>query len=305
MDSTLKPKPADDPHDVVVVASDAVGVAPSDEELSNLLHQAAARHQSETQTRVAPNAPAGAAVPPVDTRFRPALVNDGLAPGKAWSIVKRALRAFTALLLALCIGLAAFVWRSYGDAFEKKIAKWTTQFVVTASLPPEKTGPAAAQPATPGVEATASGVAAAPPAPVAQRAAEAAAPAAAAPSAESGQLLQSMARDLASLGQEVDQLKSSIEQLKASQQQISREVAKPEQNPRPRISWLPPRPAIARARKPIPPYPPAQAAGAPATQQVPAPYYAPRQPDYAPPRAMAEPQADPESSIPRPPMPVR
>jgi hypothetical protein len=41
MQSTLNRKPSDDPHDVVVVAPDAVRVAPSDDEISNLLQQAA------------------------------------------------------------------------------------------------------------------------------------------------------------------------------------------------------------------------------------------------------------------------
>jgi len=44
MHSTLTAKREDDPHDVVVVAPDAVRVAPSDEEeLSSLLQQAARR----------------------------------------------------------------------------------------------------------------------------------------------------------------------------------------------------------------------------------------------------------------------
>ena len=53
MDSTLKPKQSDDPHDVLVVAPDAVRVAPEDE-LSSLLHEAAARYGSEMQTREGP-----------------------------------------------------------------------------------------------------------------------------------------------------------------------------------------------------------------------------------------------------------
>ena len=62
MQTTLTPKPSDDPHDVVVVAPDAVRVAPAEEELSNLLQQAA-RYRSNTQTRAAPDAPAGPTVP--------------------------------------------------------------------------------------------------------------------------------------------------------------------------------------------------------------------------------------------------
>jgi len=308
MHSTLTSKPGDDPHDVVVVAPDAVRVAPSDEELSNLLQQAA-RHRSDTQTGAASDVPAGPMVPPVDTTFRPASVNDVPAPGDNLSMARRAVRAFIALLLAACIGLAAVAWKAYGDMAEKKIAKLATQLILTVSSPPEK--PAlAAQPAAPAVEADAANAASPQPAPPAQTAAGAVAPAAAAPSADSAQLLQSMARDLASLGQEVEQLKASIEQLKAGQQHMSRDVAKAsevkasEQNLRPRISAPPPRPAAARARKPMPPYPPPQAPAAPVLPQAAAPYV-PRQPE-PPPLTAGEALTDPElSSVPRPPMPVR
>jgi hypothetical protein len=308
MHSTLTSKPGDDPHDVVVVAPDAVRVAPSDEELSNLLQQAA-RHRSDTQTGAASDVPAGPMVPPVDTTFRPASVNDVPAPGDNLSMAGRAVRAFIALLLAACIGLAAVAWKAYGDMAEKKIAKLATQLILTVSSPPEK--PAlAAQPAAPAVEADAANAASPQPAPPAQTAAGAVAPAAAAPSADSAQLLQSMARDLASLGQEVEQLKASIEQLKAGQQHMSRDVAKAsevkasEQNLRPRISAPPPRPAAARARKPMPPYPPPQAPAAPVLPQAAAPYV-PRQPE-PPPLTAGEALTDPElSSVPRPPMPVR
>jgi hypothetical protein len=317
MQSTLPPKQSDDPHDVVVVAPDVARVAPADDELSNLLHIAAARHRSDPQTRAGSDVAAGPTVPPVDTTFRPAAVNDVRRPGKGWSMVRRAVRGLIALLLAACIGLAAVAWRSYGDTAKRQVAKWTTQLVLlTSSLPPEQPGPAA-EPAAPAVAADAA-TAAPPqpappqPAPPAQSAAEAVAPPAAAPSPDSPQLLQSMTRDLASLGQEVEQLKASIEQLNASQQQMSRDVARvseqnkaSEQNPRPRISALPPRPAAARARKPMPPYSPPQAAAAPALPPTAAPYYVPRQPE-PPPQSTAEPLADPElASVPRPPMPVR
>jgi hypothetical protein len=309
MHSTLTPKQSDDPHDVVVVAPDAVRVAPADEELSKLLHAAAARYRSDPQPRAGSDASAGPMVPPVDTTFRPAAVNDVLFPGKRWSMVRRAMRGFIALLLAACIGLAAVAWRSYGDTVKRQTAKLTTQLVLTSSLPPEESGPAA-EPAAPAVAAAAADAAPLQPAPPAQSAAEAVAPAAA-PSPGSAQLLQSMTRDVASLGQEVEQLKASIEQLKAGQQQISRDVAKAsenkasEQNPRPRIAALPPRPPVARARKPMPSYPPPQAAAAPPLPPTAAPYYLPRQPEPQP-QSTAEPQADPElASVPRPPMPVR
>jgi hypothetical protein len=319
MQSTLTPKPGDDPHDVVVVAPDAVRVAPADDELSNLLHEAAARYRSDAQARPGSDVPAGPAVQPLDTTFRPAAVNDVLVPGKGWLMARRAARGFIGLLLAVCIGLAAVAWRSYGDTVKKQIAKLTTQLVLTSSLPPEESAPAA-QPAAPAIAAEMANAAAPSPAPAAQGAAETVAPAAASP--DSAQLLQSMSRDLASLGQEVEQLKAGLEQLKAGQQQASRDISRPsevkasEQNLRPRKPAPPPRPVAALARKPVPPYPPRQAAVAPtlppaaAPYPAPAPYYASRQPDYVPrqaepqPQVAAEPRAEPESSVPRPPLPL-
>jgi hypothetical protein len=305
MHSTLNPKPTDDPHDIVVVAPDDVRVAPAEEELSNLLRQAA-RHHSPQPTHTASDLAAGPPVPPVDTTFRPAAVENVQLLGQRRWIGRGVVRAFTALLLAACISVAGIAWQS--DAAKKMIAKLATQLVVIASLSPEKSGPPA-QPAAPAVAAADASAAAPQPTAPAQSAPRAVAPAAAAPSADSAQL-QSMARDLASAGQEIEQLKASIEQLKASQQQMSRDIAKSsenkssEQNPRPRISALPPRPAAARARRPMPPYPPRQAAAVPALPPAAAPYV-PRQVE-PPPQTTAPPLTDPElASVPRPPMPVR
>ena len=317
MHSTPKPKQTDDPHDIVVVAADAVAVAPADEELSNLLHDAA-RRLSQAQARAASDVPAGAAIPPVDTTFRPTAVNDVLAPGRLRSIGRGAMRAFAAVLLATCIGVAGIAWESYGDAAQQMIAQWAPRLALTSSLPSEK--PAlSAQPAPPVVQAEAANPAPPQPLPPAQTAAPGVAPSAA---AESAQLLQSMARDLASVGQEIGQLKASIEQLKASQQQISRDIAKAseakaseakasemkaseakasemkasetkasEQSLRPRIAAPLPRPAAAPARRPMPP-PPPLAAAAPTSPQA-----------EPPPQAAAQPQAQ-ELSVPRPPMPL-
>jgi len=281
----------------VVVAADAVAVAPADEELSNLLHDAA-RRLSQAQARAASDVPAGAAIPQVDTTFRPAAVNDVLAPGRLRSIGRGAMRAFAAVLLATCIGVAGIAWESYGDAAQQMIAQWAPRLALTSSLPPEK--PAlSAQPAPPVVQAEAANPAPPQPLPPAQTAAPGVAPSAA---AESAQLLQSMARDLATVGQEIGQLRASIEQLKASQQQISRDIAKAseakasetkasEPSLRPRIAAPLPRPAAAPARRPMPP-PPPLAAAAPTSPQA-----------EPPPQAAAQPQAQ-ELSVPRPPMPL-
>ncbi len=311
MHSTLNPQQADphaDPHDDVLVAR-------IDEELSKLAHDAM-RDPVDPQTPMGSDFSAGPAVPPVDTTFRPAAVNQGLRP----SFGVRAIRAFVGFLLAVCIGVAGVVWQAYGDAAKQMIARWTPQLVATSSPPPENPG-LPEQPNPPAVQANAAKAAPPQPAPPAQAAAEGVAPAAAAP--ESAVLLESMARELASARQEIDQLKASQEQMsremakssqakayeakaslaKASQIKASQTKAS-EQNLRPRISALPPRSVAAPVRRPMPPsYPPPQAAAAPVLPPAPAPYV-PRQPE-PPPQVTAQPQADPElSPVPRPPMPV-
>ena len=316
MQSTLNPQQADphaDPHDDVLVAR-------IDEELSKLAHDAT-RDPLDPQTHMGSDFSAGAAIPPVDTTFRPAAVNHVQAPRLRPSFGVRAIRGFVGFLLAVCIGVAGVVWQAYGDAAKQMIARWTPQFVATSSPPPESPG-LPEQPNPPAVEASAAKAAPPPPAPVAQAAAEGVAPAAAAP--ESAVLLESMARELASARQEIDQLKASQEQMsremakakayeakaslakaslaKASQIKASQTKAS-EQNLRPRISALPPRSVAAPVRRPMPPSYPLPQAAAPVLPQAPAPYV-PRQPE-PPPQVTAQPQADPElSPVPRPPMPV-
>jgi hypothetical protein len=152
MHSPLPAKPCDDPCDVVAVAPDAVGVAPSDEELSDVLHQAA-RYRSDSQGRAPSETPGERKAPPVDTAFRAASVDDVLGSSGNRSIARRAARAMTALVLAGCIGLAAVAWKSYGEVAKKKIAKLATQFIVTSSLQPEEAAqtspPAVLNPASP------------------------------------------------------------------------------------------------------------------------------------------------------------
>src|SRR6267378_7965071 len=151
--------------------------------------------------------------------------------GKRPLFDRPAVRGFTGLLLAACIGVAAIAWQSsYGDA--AIIARWAPQRVVTSSPPLENPG-------------------------LAQTAPEDVAPTAAALSPELTQLLQSMARDIATLGQ-------GIELLKASQEQMARVIAKAsEQSLRPKISAPPPRPTAATTRKPVPTLPSPQAIAQP------------------------------------------
>jgi len=189
------------------------------------------------------------------------------APGKRRSLGGRAVRGFIGLMLAACIGFAAMAWQSpYGDA-------------VAIALPLEKPG-LPARPSPPTVQAAAADTAPPQPAPLAQTAPQDVAPTAAALSPELMQLLQSMARDLATLGQAIEQLKVSQQQmardhvnavdlLRASQEQMARVIAKTseaktsEQNLRPKIPAPPPRPTATPTRKPVPTLPSPQATARP------------------------------------------
>jgi len=310
MQSTLKPKQPDDPHDVLEVAPGVVLVAPVDpaeDELSNLL-RAAARQHSDPQKGTGSEFAAGPAVPPVDTTFRPAAVGNVKVPGNRPSMGGRLIRGFIGFLLAVCIGVGAAAWQAHGDTARAMLARWAPQLVPTLS-----------QPSPPAVQTSAVNTASPQPAAPGQTAAAGVAPTAAAPSSGEGQSLQSMARDLATAGQEIEQLKASIAQLKASQEQMSRDAARVSEAKtseprasetrasepmRPRISAPPPRSASAPARRPTATYRPSQAAVAPMLPPpAAAPYVPPPQPQ---PQATAPPLTDPElSSVPRPPMPVR
>ena len=213
-------------------------------------------------------------------------VNNVQVPGTRPSFGGQAMRGFVGLLLAACVGVAAIVWQSsYGDTAKEIIARWAPQ-LVTSSPPLENRG-LPEQPSPPTVQASAAN--AAPPQPATQTAPEGVAPTAAALSPESAQLLQSTARNLANVEQDIEQLKAGIallnanvEQIKASQEQMSRDIAKAsEQNLRPKISALPPRPAAAPARKPP------QASAARTSPQAAAPSV-PRQPEPKP-QATAQP----------------
>lgn len=303
MHSTLPSKPADDPCDVVTVEPDAVRVAPSDEELSDVLHQAA-RYRSDNKTSAGSDFTASPTAPPVDTTFRPTSVNAIAGSDKRKPMARRAARAFMTLLLAVCMGLAAIGWKSYGEMAKRKIAKLATQVVLATSMPSEASEPAAQPAAAPAIQ-TSEANTASPQIPVAPTTPEAVAPADV-PSAQSAQLLQSMARDLASLGQEVEQLKASVEQLKTGQQQTSGHVANgsEQQNRRTRMSVPSPRSAVVRSRRPMPSYSSPPIAAAPALPQA-APYYAPS-PSRAQQQTTAGFPTEPElSPVPRPPMPVR
>src|SRR6266403_2301713 len=139
MDTTLNPKQTDPPNVLVARADEGLAhaheqIARADEEIARAeeqlskLEREAARHPSDhPQTRM--------------NTFRPAV------PGKRPSLGGRAVRGFIGLMLAACIGVAAFVWQSpYGDAAKQIIVSWVPQLVLTSSLPLEKPGLRAAEP---------------------------------------------------------------------------------------------------------------------------------------------------------------
>ena len=292
MQSTLKPRPADDPHDIVVVAPDAVRVAPADQEISDPVPDAA-RAPSEPQFHVGPDFSAGATVPPVDTTFRATAVNDALAAAGRRSLGQRALRAVGALLLAACVGGVAMAWHYHADATQRIIAEWAPLFARKSSQSLEKTA-LAAPPVLVAAEIDAANASPARPAPAA---AETVA------SADQTQSLETMARDLASANQEIAQLKASVEQLKTSQQQLVAMVSEKAaaQNLRPKKSAQSAlRP---RSRRPAAaPIPPSTAA---APLPLAAAPYVPR-PVEPPSQATSATLNDPElGSMPRPPMPLR
>lgn len=301
MQSTLNP-PRTDPHDLLEIAPDVVLVARAEHELSKLARDFK-RRPPQPQPQITSDSSAGSSVPSVDTTFRASATNHGP------SLVARAVRGLVGLLLALCIGIAAVAWKTYGEVAGQVVAGLLPEFAAK-SVPPadQALAQSPGQPAAQESQETAAPQPSAPQ-PLASTQAAAAQDIAAPPAATSPdqtQLMQSMARDLASVSRELAQLKASVAELKASQEQLSHDVAKvsEQQRERVRMSALPVRPAAPAARRP-PPFRAGQAAAAPVIP--PAPYAPPppvaAAPSVPPPQPTAQPPVDPD--VPRPPMPVR
>jgi hypothetical protein len=174
-----------------------------------------------------------------------------------------ALRGLIGLLLTAGICTAAFAWHSYGETARPMISRWAPQ--LAASSLPSETPKLADQQSPPAVQ-----LAAADPAVTQLPAPAQIAPqdaAAAAIAAEHTQLLQTMARDLASVQQEIEQLKASqaelaresaktAEQLKANQEEMARTIANvSEQSLKPRAAVTP----LPPPRKPVSARVPAEA----------------------------------------------
>jgi len=184
-----------------------------------------------------------------------------------------ALRGLIGLLLTAGICTAAFAWHSYGETVRPMLSQWAPQLAAASSLPSETPKLAAEQsPAAVQVAAADATVSQLPPPETAPQ------DAAAAPiAAEQTQLLQTMARDLASVQQEIEQLKASqqelarenagiAEQLKASQEQVARAISSASEQKLRRTAAAvpaaapanPPRPVAKPARKPVATLPPTQ-----------------------------------------------
>ena len=271
-----------------------------------------------------PPRPAAAAppAPTVDTTFRATAVNDlrvandrPAPPPLAGSRTKSKVRLF---LFALCSAVIAAAWQHYGATAKQMIVAWAPPFALTSSAPTENTGltgqtdPSAAEASaadqTPPQDAKA--------AQPSEATASIAAPSAA-PSADAAQM-QSMARDLAAMGQEIQLLKAGIAELKASQQAMAKpsdirpsdikpadikpaEARPVAPAPRPKVSALPPRPALLPppgmpTRRPAQAYyPPAQASAPPPQPLASQAYQQPMPPP---------PQFDGDNPVARPPMPL-
>jgi hypothetical protein len=267
-DTTLNPKQTDTRQVMVARADEQLAhayeqitganeqIGRTEEQLSRLERDAARHPSDHPQTRM--------------NRSRPAVSSNRPSLGG------RAARGFIGLSLVACIAVAAFAWQSpsYGDAARQVIARWAPQLVSILSLTLEKPG-ISAQPSSSTIQSATAKTASPQPTHLAQTAPEGVAPTAAALPPELTELLQSMARDLTTVGQRIEQLKTSqeqmardnanlAEQLKAGREEMARVIAMvSEQNLRPKIPAPLPRPAATPTRKPVPTLPSPRAAAQP------------------------------------------
>ena len=299
MDLMLKFREADDPHDAPLIAPDVVPATWADKVLADIKRDPTS--VSPDPKRTAASAAAPASTPEVEPTFRVTTSDKIPAAGDKPAGGHWLSRTVIAFIFALCSAMAAAAWQHYGDTAKQMIAKLPSPFTLAQSLT-EK--PAVAeQPATPPVPASATDQAAAQPTPSSPPA-EAVTAAAVAPETE--QLLQSMARDLASMGQQIEQLKASVAELKAGQPATTPVARAPEPRapearapePRAKLSALPARPAPP-VRKPRPPYPAQATAAPPMTLMAPPPASAP------PPELHPQAAVQQDEPVVRPPMPLR
>jgi hypothetical protein len=169
-----------------------------------------------------------------------------------------ALRGLIGLLLTAGICTAAFAWHSYGETARPMIAQWSPKLAAASSLPSETWKLAADTPSRVVQIAPADPAIWQSPAPAQSVAQDAVSPV----SPETAQLLQTVARDLASVRQEIEQLRASqealshetarnAEQLKESQEQTARAIAAVSERNLRRASVATPLPVASPARRPV------------------------------------------------------
>ena len=177
------------------------------------------------------------------------------------------LRGLIGLVLAGCIGAAAYASQSpSGEATRLTMARWAP-FLLPASSPWLAKPGNAAQPSPPTVQPASADATILQPAQSSQGPAKDAASTPAPTPAALAALLQTMARDLATVEQAIEQLKASqdqmatdsaraIEQIKAGQDQMMRLAARPPVQDQRAKTPVPAAPPVASAaHKPPPPQP--------------------------------------------------
>ncbi|MDO8979143.1 MAG: hypothetical protein Q7V17_07925 [Afipia sp.] len=309
--------PHADPHDAIV--------AQLRELAPRIVHDPSKVH-APSEVNVTPAAsPEPASEPPLHTAPLNDNVGDILNPEPRGKLA----RGVTGLIV--CGGIAAAaVWHSYGDEAKQRLSHLVPQLLAGTTAPTQSADAAESQNTTSqitasepaGEPAPAQDTAAAAPTPAtpAESASAASTPAAETPLIQAA-LTPELAQSIETMTREIASLKQTVEQLQAGQQQLSRDVAKaaehearrkpvaqaskPAAAPRPqRASTLAPAPAP--ATRSVQPYPPQ---AYPQGQTYPQGY--PQREAYippAPPQQPAPAQLPPppgDTSVPRPPMPLR
>ncbi|HEX7790544.1 MAG TPA: hypothetical protein VF467_08490 [Afipia sp.] len=294
--------PHADPHDVIVAQ----------------LRDLAPRLSEVNVTPSTPPQPAALPQPASEPPIHAAPSNDNA--GEIHHPAPRRGLARSVAGLIVCAGIAAAAaWHSYGDEAKQRLSHLVPQLLAGAPSPTQNTGAAESQDATSQITVPQP---ATDPAPTHDTVAAASATisepatAPATPTAETAltqaALSPELTQSIVTMAREVAALKQTVEQLQASQQQLSRDVAKVAEREARRKS-------AAQASKPTPPSQPqrtstqapvtrsVQPASAQAYPQGPAyPQTAAQREAYiSPPAPMQLPPQPGDTSVPRPPMPLR
>ncbi|TKT71663.1 hypothetical protein YH63_009690 [Afipia massiliensis] len=303
--------PHADPHDAIV--------AQLRELAPRIVHDPSKVHApSEVNVTPAPS-PEPASEPPLHT----APLNDNV--GDILNPAPRGKLARGVVGLIVCAGIAAAAaWHSYGDEAKQRLSHLVPQLLAGTTAPTQSADAAESQDTTSQITASEPAAESAPSQDTAAAAPTPAEPATAAstPAAETpptpAALTPELAQSIETMAREIASLKQTVEQLQAGQQQLSRDVAKaaehevrrkpaakPAAAPRPqRASTSAPAPAPATRS-----VQPASTQAYPQGQSYPQSY--PQREAYippAPPQQSAPSQLPPppgDTSVPRPPMPLR